>query len=265
MVDIYPVSLYSNTIHRRSSDMNRINFGDVFETNEGGLVSVVEYQSWDKIKVRHNDEHGHISTVRSDQLRDGRIKNPYKPSVYETGFIGSGVHMVSRKSIHSPAYHTWRGMFVRCYSEKFHKKQPTYLGCRVEEKWHNFQVFAEWFFSNKNSQNSDFALDKDLRIGGNKIYSQETCSFVPQEINSLLTNRLAKRGIYPQGVSADGKRFTAQLQVDGETIFLGNYATPADAHLIYKEAKQKNVRRMAEKWSEHLHPEVYQYLSTWKF
>lgn len=43
-------------------------------------------------------------------------------------------------------------------------------------------------------------LDKDILVAGNKIYSPETCLFVPNRINSLLI-RGVKTGPLPLGVS----------------------------------------------------------------
>ena len=42
-------------------------------------------------------------------------------------------------------------------------------------------------------------LDKDILVKGNKIYSPEACRFVPQYINTLLTNAGAARGELPCG------------------------------------------------------------------
>ena len=45
-------------------------------------------------------------------------------------------------------------------------------------------------------------MDKDILVKGNKVYSPDTCRFVPQYINSLLTNAAAIRGELPCGVVA---------------------------------------------------------------
>ena len=43
-------------------------------------------------------------------------------------------------------------------------------------------------------------LDKDILCKGNKIYSRDTCVFVPQRINSLFTKCDNARGDNPIGV-----------------------------------------------------------------
>lgn len=49
-----------------------------------------------------------------------------------------------------------------------------------------FSNFLKWFNGN---YIKGYALDKDILIKGNKVYSPETCCFVPYEINTLVTNR----------------------------------------------------------------------------
>ena len=96
-------------------------------------------------------------------------------------------------------YATWNSMLCRCYSDKLQTKNPTYVGCSVCSEWLVLSNFKVWFDIN---YRNDLALDKDILIPGNKIYSPEACSFVPRYINSLLTDAGAIRGDYPLGVMA---------------------------------------------------------------
>jgi len=89
----------------------------------------------------------------------------------------------------------WRlfyGMFYRCYSDKEHKRFPSYVGCGVVRSWRCFATFCkdltklegytEWK-QDKNKKNN-YALDKDIKIKDNKIYSKDTCMFVTHSQNS---------------------------------------------------------------------------------
>lgn len=96
------------------------------------------------------------------------------------------------------AYVVWCDMLRRCYSEKYHKKKPTYKGCSVCDEWLLFSNFKRWFDEN---YIDGYCLDKDIIVKGNKVYSPDTCCFVPKCINSLLTNRKMHRGLEPIGVS----------------------------------------------------------------
>ena len=96
-------------------------------------------------------------------------------------------------------YTVWVNMLQRCYSGKYQDRQPTYRNCSVCPEWLSLSVFKEWFDVN---YREGMALDKDILVKGNKIYSPDTCRFVPQYINSLLTDAGASRGELPLGVTA---------------------------------------------------------------
>lgn len=62
------------------------------------------------------------------------------------------------------------------------KNKPTYEGCTVCDEWLYFSNFKKWFDEN---YIEGFQLDKDIIIRGNKVYSPQTCCFVPKEINII--------------------------------------------------------------------------------
>lgn len=102
--------------------------------------------------------------------------------------IGEGNYKVSDNTIVNLNYSTWLSMLKRCYNIEFQFKHSSYIGCSVHEDWHNFQNFAKWYDENYYSiGNERIALDKDILVKGNKIYSPETCIFVPHNINNLFT------------------------------------------------------------------------------
>lgn len=97
------------------------------------------------------------------------------------------------------SYNCWANMLNRCYSAKCQITCPTYIGCAVCEEWKYFSNFKKWYDSN---YKEGFHLDKDILIEGNKIYSPETCVFVPQYLNSLLNDNSRARGELPLGITA---------------------------------------------------------------
>ena len=96
-------------------------------------------------------------------------------------------------------YAIWKGMLWRCYSGKYQVKYPTYIGCSVCPEWLSLSAFKEWCDAN---YRDGMELDKDILIQDNKVYCPEACSFIPQYINSLMTDAGAIRGDYPLGVRA---------------------------------------------------------------
>lgn len=91
-----------------------------------------------------------------------------------------------------PFYIKWKTMLERCYSLKYQKKNPTYIGCSVCPEWRYFSAFRLWM---ENQKWQGLQLDKDLLVKGNKVYSPNTCCFLPQAINSLFGSGKKKKNL----------------------------------------------------------------------
>ena len=140
-------------------------------------------------------------------------------------------------------------MLERCYYEIVQSKQPTYKGCSVCDEWHNFQNFAKWFDENYyQCGNEKTHLDKDILFKKNKIYSPDTCIFVPQKINLLFLKNGKNRGIYPIGVYFEKSRnkYNAHLCATGKTI--GRYNAPEEAFQAYKQTKENYIKKVADEY-----------------
>ena len=92
-----------------------------------------------------------------------------------------------------PFYKVWSDMLKRCYSQTFLTKNPTYKGCYVCTPWLTFSNFRKWM---ETQAWKGKELDKDILIAGNKIYSPETCIYVPQWLNSFTINNIILIIIY---------------------------------------------------------------------
>jgi len=103
-------------------------------------------------------------------------------------------------------------------------------------------------------------LDKDILVKGNKIYSPETCAFVPTVINNLFTSRVSKRGKYPIGVSVSGSRYRVTMTKDNKQYFFGAYGTPEEGFQAYKNAKETYIKEVAELWKDKIGMRVYEAL-----
>ena len=157
-------------------------------------------------------------------------------------------------------------MLRRCYDSKFHKNQPTYVNCFVCKEWLNFQNFADWYYENYYEIEGEvMCLDKDILIKGNKIYSPDTCMFVPKLINGLFTKHTKTRGDYPIGVSYNkrDKKFISQCCVYNrkerktKSKNLGSYNTPEEAFKVYKEYKEKYIKEVADYYKDKIPKKLY--------
>jgi len=228
--------------------------GEKHITKEGYEIEIIEYFNYCNCTIRFKNGIV-LKNKRYANILSGKIKNPYHPSIFGIGCIGEGKH----DSLSKP-YKTWFSMMQRCYSKQAHKKYPSYGGNVVIEKWNYFQNFAKWYEENwKPWMDNKWQLDKDILISGNKVYSPETCCFVPQDINKLFTKSNSSRGEYPIGVNLNKNgRFNARLRRDNKEKHLGYFDTIDKAFEMYKTAKEEHIKEVADKWKPFITPETYQ-------
>lgn len=151
---------------------------------------------------------------------------------------------VDGKQVVRPYYRVWLCMLKRCHSPSFQAKNPTYRGCTVAPEWLCFMAFRSWM---EGQDWESKAIDKDLLVPGNRVYSPETCVFVDQATNKLLTDSAAVRGELPLGVDLSRGRHQARCRTNGKQQYLGLFSTPAEAHAAWQEFKAKVIRAAADR------------------
>lgn len=233
--------------------------------NNCDVLTIIEYFNAQNVTIKFDD--GTILTNKQiGHIVRGSIKNPNKPKYSNTEkktLYGVGCMGVGKYNSNHIFYQIWSNMFVRCYDKNSLAKYSSYIGCVVSEKWHDFQNFCIWCESN---YVEGFVLDKDIILKGNKIYSEENCCFVPQQINNLLCLSNRKRGEYPIGVGFDKtkRRYTTNISIDGKLHGFKNSDTPEEAFEIYKTAKEQYVKTIAERWKTKISEKCFNSLVNYK-
>lgn len=143
------------------------------------------------------------------------------------------------------AYRHWNNMLQRCYGQSNFPSKPAYKNCSVCEQWYSFLSFRKWFDLN---YVEGYCLDKDLLLKGNKIYSPDTCCFVPPFVNTLLLSCKSSRGKYPIGVTGSGKHFCVKIYKYGKSVYVGFFKTTEEAFAAYKQAKEAYIKEVAQKY-----------------
>lgn len=238
-----------------------IKAGDRFQTNEGYTIEVLEYQAYNKVKVKFLEEDC-VKFCAMKEILKGNIKNPFHPVVRRVGFFGVGPHrskVVGDSTKTTSEYVHWSSMLTRSYYEGYHERFPTYIGCSVNEQWHNFQEFAEWC-QWQQGHNMGYVLDKDVLFQGNKEYGPETCVFVPPELNSIIVTQVKPGKNVPAGISFQNscKKYIVSCAINGKNKNLGRFTCPDEAFKVYKSFKEDLVKERAEKYKDTLDVRAYQ-------
>ena len=158
-------------------------------------------------------------------------------------------------------YDLWHSMLKRCYDKKTHLVRPTYKNTEMSEKFKSYTYFHEWCQEQIGFSNTNFSMDKDLITKGNKIYSEDSCLFVPYDINGCLTKADDVRGDYPIGVHFSVRNkinpYKAEISIRKKKISLGYYDCPIKAFNAYKIAKERHIKDLAERYRHCIDPKAY--------
>lgn len=167
------------TITNRKEPPQQID--EIFTSNNSGdFRAVLKYGN--KYLIQFLDT-GYSCEVFIENAKKGKVRDPYKPSVYSRGY--EGVFDKKKHPYWKQAKQLWCNMMKRCYSEKdpkgyFHK------GVTVDDRWLCFANFLEDLPKLKNfslwvnNGTTKYNLDKDLIVRGNKVYSKELCQFITE-------------------------------------------------------------------------------------
>lgn len=237
--------------------MSRI--GEINFNSFGSEMVIEKYNGCLDVWVRFIETNNLVQTNYAN-FKKGIVKNPYDKSVWGVGYIGEGDYKISINGKKTPQYILWSNMINRCYNKIFHSKQPTYENCTVCDEWYNFQTFAEWYDENYYSLNEEkMNLDKDILVKGNKIYSPDTCVFVPHFINTLFIKNDILRGNLPIGViwHKRDRKYRAQCNKNGKVSTLGSYNTPEEAFEKYKSYKEWLINEIAATYKDKIPFKLY--------
>lgn len=166
----YTKKEYPNTIHSSNGS------GDFILLEKQGKKCVIKFVTT-----------GFVTSALWDNLKVGKVKDPYFKSCYGVGHLGEFKKVAYWKQ----AKQLWRNMLRRCYNEKG-VSSYTKKGVTVDDRWLCFADFLEdlpkldnfeFWLSAHNGKTEKYDLDKDYRIKGNTVYSRDACMFLPQSVN----------------------------------------------------------------------------------
>ena len=241
--------------------------GEESINNFGSKIVITKYNYARDIDVYFPEYNWTAKNVEYRQFKNGEIKCPYERRAFGVGYMGEGKYRSKENGKTTRIYKTWQSMLQRCYDKKYHEKRPTYIGCAVDKYWHNFQNFAKWYEENYYTiEGERMHLDKDVLVKGNKVYSSETCIFVPQTINLLFTKRNNARGESVIGTSLKNGKYKVECHIinlktgKSKKEYLGYYDTQEKAFEVYKQYKEKYIKEVADHYKDQIPEKLYQVL-----
>ena len=199
--DVYEEPVFSKLPIDNSANDELI--GKIFKTNSGDDFIVIS-------KAQKTDEASHgfylvqflktlsVKIVRGCAIKKGAVKDDYAVSVCGIGKMGYISANDKTQPIYKILQSRWIKMLERCYDP--HCKEYKCYGAKgvtICKRWHTFANFLEdvgevYGFDLFLKDPKTYQIDKDTLSG--KIYSKDTCIFIPKYYNQKLVN--AKPIIY---------------------------------------------------------------------
>lgn len=190
-------------------------------------------------------KHGLFSQIANTHLKGSGCKECHidymkRNKVYNMAINDSGIRSKEKIVI------LWRDMLQRCYDTNFQKKNSTYIGCTVCDEWLLLSNFKKWFDEN---YIEGYALDKDILVKGNKVYSPNTCCFVPKEINALFVKNEDIR----KCVRKSGSKYRTSIKIFNKYIEIGTFNDYNNAEKEYYIVRKKIIlEKMKEYYNNNL-------------
>lgn len=163
--------------------------GEIYDTKKCGKLKIIrriECERRDLWEVEFVNTN-FITQAYTHNIIRGSVNDPYVPRCCGVGYIGE----MNKKADGHPMKSTWEGMLGRCYNHE-NKDYHRYKGTKVCDRWLNFSNFVEDvekmpFYDQRIKHGGlKWSLDKDILGFDKKLYSPETCMWVPVKINSCV-------------------------------------------------------------------------------
>lgn len=221
---------------------------------QGYFMIISKYINNKECYVKFTEPRVTIVRCYYSAFKSGKVKNPYHNSMFNVACVGE-TNVNNNDGSRKKSYYYWKNMISRCYKSDINVN-PTYVECMVCNEWLCYANFEKWFDKNYYTiPNEKICLDKDILVKGNKIYSPQTCCFVPQKINNMFENNEKEtKGI---------QYYKNAYVVNFGNQYIGRYKTFKDAKQAYYKAKKDRLERLANRYKDYINIKVYNKLIGW--
>ena len=241
--------------------------GSILKSKDCGEFKVLKCTNSLNILIEFVDT-GFRKICQTKEIKTGSILDRSLPSVSGVGILGDKYPTIyynsDGKKINLKHYEAWSGMLKRCYNQNYQERHPTYKGCTTSDNFKSYTYFYEWCERQIGFDYYDWCLDKDILVKGNRVYSPETCCFVPNEINLLF--KKDKNSKYNPGVFYDKRnnKYRSRITFNGKGKHIGYYDTELEAHSSYIKEKLIHIKKVSDKWRSLIGEKVYNAMYNYK-
>lgn len=146
-----------------------------------------------------------------------------------------------------PYYKVWSDMLRRCCSEDFKKQNIVYADVEVCEEWLRFSSFRNWSVSR---YADGMQLDKDILIRGNRLYSPQTCCYVPNYVNTIILTCSRRSNMligatYKKSRARYSTPYVATSTINGH---IGCFSTAEEAHRAWQVDRIQSIESVIERY-----------------
>lgn len=145
------------------------------------------------------------------------------------------------KNFRCPIYSAWKDLIIRTNPEAIKRGSlKHYEECFCCDNWLRFSNFYSWSLD---KFKAGYQLDKDILFIDNKLYSEDTCCFVPKKVNNMFrpNNRESElaRGVRSKILKSGVIKYEAfgKHYVTGANVYLGFHNSVEEAHKHWQSFK----------------------------
>lgn len=187
---------------------------------------------------------------RACAMKDVGVKKTGKPNYKAKHLVlGVGVNDLDVCASGNACYEIWHSILQRTVDDKYKLLHKAYKDASICDEWLLLSNFKIWFDEH---YVEGYCIDKDLLGLKSKVYSPDTCCFLPAEINAAITREKIEREL-PIGVMQHKDKFKAVCRLK----YLGIFDTVEDAKNAYLKEKKRYITELANKWKDKIEPRAY--------
>ena len=192
---------------------------------------------------------GYVTSARYDTIETGNINDPYYPKILGVACLGEPKNGTP---LNMSMYDRWRNMINRCY-DIYNEYYYAYGGAGVTvcQRWLCYANYIEdipnlpGYSDMINNPHIKYHLDKDILQQGvpsnKKVYSPQTCMFVPIFENSIQVaiDHYNNHSNKYYNVIEHHNAYNVELQINNEARKIGRYKNPGVAANTANHARRR--------------------------